>query len=229
MVVFQFLVLVIQQVQYSVDYLVVAGGGGSGKYFGGGGGGGGYRESSGVASGCYSVSPLGACVSALPVSVTTYPITVGGGGATAPGPSPGQGTSGSNSVFSSITSTGGGYGNGGLTPAQPSGGPGGSGGGGSAPCSPSNLGGRPGGTGNTPPVSPPQGNIRSYNYYSLLGWCWWGSNSNWCYKNWRHRCYYINFRKSNSLCWRWRRWTLWWCWSYTRSIGSFSLWNRWWL
>jgi hypothetical protein len=115
----------------TVDYLVVAGGGGSGKYYGGGGGGGGYRESSGVASGCYSVSPLGACVSALPVSVTTYPITVGGGGATAPGPSPGQGTSGSNSVFSSITSTGGGYGNGGLAPAQPSGGPGGSGGGGS--------------------------------------------------------------------------------------------------
>jgi hypothetical protein len=141
----------------TVDYLVVAGGGGSGTYFGGGGGGGGYRESSGVASGCYSVSPLGACVSALPVSVTTYPITVGGGGATAPSPSPGQGSSGSNSVFSTITSTGGGYGNGGLTPAQPSGGPGGSGGGGSAPCSPSNLGGRPGGTGNTPPTSPPQG------------------------------------------------------------------------
>jgi hypothetical protein len=142
----------------TVDYLVVAGGGGSGKYYGGGGGGGGYRESSGVASGCYSVSPLGACVSALPVSVTTYPITVGGGGATAPSPSPGQGTSGSNSVFSSITSTGGGYGNGGLASAQPSGGPGGSGGGGHAPCSPSPTGGRTGGTGNTPPTSPPQGN-----------------------------------------------------------------------
>jgi hypothetical protein len=142
----------------TVDYLVVAGGGGSGKYYGGGGGGGGYRESSGAASGCYSVSPLGACVSALPVSVTTYPITVGGGGATAPSPSPGQGTSGSNSVFSTITSTGGGYGNGGLTPAQPSGGPGGSGGGGQSPCSPSNVGGRTGGTGNTPPTSPPQGN-----------------------------------------------------------------------
>ena len=142
----------------TVDYLVVAGGGGSGKYYGGGGGGGGYRESSGVASGCYSVSPLGACVSALPVSVTTYPITVGGGGATAPSPSPGQGTSGSNSVFSSITSTGGGYGNGGLASAQPSGGPGGSGGGGHAPCSPSPTGGRTGGAGNTPPTSPPQGN-----------------------------------------------------------------------
>ena len=31
------------------------------------GAGGGYRESSGAASGCYSRSPLGACVSALPV------------------------------------------------------------------------------------------------------------------------------------------------------------------
>jgi hypothetical protein len=141
----------------NVDYLVVAGGGGSGKYYGGGGGGGGYRESSGTASGCYSVSPLGACVSALPVSVTTYPITVGGGGATAPSPSPGQGSSGSNSVFSTITSTGGGYGNGGLASAQPSGGPGGSGGGGHNPCSPSPTGGRTGGAGNTPPTSPPQG------------------------------------------------------------------------
>jgi hypothetical protein len=27
------------------------------------------------------VSPLGACVAALPVTATTYPITVGGGGA----------------------------------------------------------------------------------------------------------------------------------------------------
>ena len=139
----------------TVDYLVVAGGGGSGKYYGGGGGGGGYRESKNPAA-PWTASPLASATS-LPVSATTYPITVGGGGATAPSPSPGQGTSGSNSVFSSITSTGGGYGNGGPTPAQPSGGPGGSGGGGHSPCSPSNLGGRTGGTGNTPPVSPPQG------------------------------------------------------------------------
>jgi hypothetical protein len=73
----------------NVDYLVVAGGGGGGNWFyGGGGGAGGYRESSGAASGCYSVSPLGACVSALPVSVTTYPITVGGGGASGTPSSP---------------------------------------------------------------------------------------------------------------------------------------------
>jgi hypothetical protein len=64
----------------TVDYLVVAGGGGGGANRSGGGGAGGFRESSGVASGCYSVSPLGSGVSALPVSVTTYPITVGAGG-----------------------------------------------------------------------------------------------------------------------------------------------------
>src|SRR5210317_674734 len=71
----------------NVDYLVVAGGGAGGSNLasdagmGGGGGAGGFRESSGAASGCYSVSPLGACVPALPVSVTTYPVTVGAGGA----------------------------------------------------------------------------------------------------------------------------------------------------
>ena len=66
----------------TVDYMVIAGAGGGGGHQGGAGGGaGGYRESSGVASGCYTASPLGGCVSALPVSVQGYPITVGGGGA----------------------------------------------------------------------------------------------------------------------------------------------------
>ena len=53
------------------DYLVVAGGGGGGGAEGGGaGGGGGYRESPGTASGCYTVSPLGASPAvALPVSI----------------------------------------------------------------------------------------------------------------------------------------------------------------
>jgi len=123
----------------SVDYLVVAGGGGGGSDAGGGGGAGGYRESSGAASGCYTVSPLGACVAALPVSVTTYPVTVGGGG--------GSNTIGSNSIFSTITSAGGGTGNGSPPTTFRNGGSAG--------------GGRysdPGGTGNTPPVSPPQGN-----------------------------------------------------------------------
>ena len=141
----------------TVDYLVVAGGGGGGKGDGGGGGAGGWRASSGTASGCYSAAPtplaptLTACVSALPVSATSYPITVGSGGAGAPTPSSQPpGTSGSNSVFSTITSAGGGFGAGN---AGPSGANGGSGGGGAVPAPAS-----PGGSGNTPPVSPPQGN-----------------------------------------------------------------------
>jgi len=86
-----------------VDYLVVAGGGAGGSgaapaHSGGGGGAGGYRESSGTSTGCYSRSPLGACVSALPVSVTSYPVTVGAGGSPNPSASA-QGGDGSNSVF----------------------------------------------------------------------------------------------------------------------------------
>jgi len=139
----------------SIDYLVVAGGGGGGQSPGsvdsaGGGGAGGYRESSGAASGCYSVSPLGACVSALPVTAQGYPITIGGGGAGGGG----AGTNGSNSIFSSITSAGGG--GGGTYPSCIPGKNGGSGGGGSG-GNPDNAGASPGGTGNTPPVSPPQG------------------------------------------------------------------------
>jgi len=140
----------------SVDYLVVAGGGGGGTDQGGGAGAGGYRESSGTASGCYTVSPLGACVAALPVSATTYPVTVGAGGSGA-SLAPVLATQGSNSVFSTITSTGGGIG--GTYPTSPStnlnGGPGGSGGGGGG-CGTPAAGGT-GGTGNTPPVNPPQG------------------------------------------------------------------------
>jgi hypothetical protein len=132
----------------TVDYLVVAGGGSTGNDSSGGGGAGGYRESSGAASGCYSRSPLGACVSAIPVSVQGYPIAVGGGG-----PGPGE-NPGSNSSALGITSTGGGYGSGNSPNGDDSGGPGGSGGaarGNSIACT-------TGGSGNTPPVSPPQGN-----------------------------------------------------------------------
>jgi len=146
----------------TVDYMVVAGGGGGGKSGtsdpSGGGGAGGYRESSGAASGCYSRSPLGSGVSALPVSVSPYPVTVGGGGG---GSSsfPSKGSNGSNSVFSSITSAGGGggasgYGYGG-TESSRNGNPGGSGGG--AGYSGPGGGGGSVGSGNTPPVSPPQG------------------------------------------------------------------------
>jgi len=121
----------------TTDYLVVAGGGSGGNSEQeGGGGGGGFRISSGAASGCYSVSPLGSCVSALPVTVQGYPITVGAGGSV-------EGR-GSNSIFSTIISTGGGAGAPGPL------GPGGSGGG--------SGDNNPAGIGNTPPVSPPQGN-----------------------------------------------------------------------
>jgi hypothetical protein len=141
----------------TVDYLVVAGGGSGGfgvtSYQGGGGGGaGGYRESSGTASGSYTVSPLGSGVSALPVSVTGYPITVGAGGATSTQPS-NVTNQGSPSVFSTITSTAGG--GGGIYPAgDGNGNNGGSGGGGgSRNSSP----GAQAGTGNSPPVAPAQG------------------------------------------------------------------------
>jgi hypothetical protein len=131
----------------SVDYLVVAGGGGGGWCTGGGGGAGGFRE--GYNPGSYTASPL--ATTALPVSVTTYPITVGGGGTGAPSPG-NRGSSGSSSTFSTITSSGGG--GAGSRSAGPiySGLNGGSGGGGAGneTCG--------GGAGNTPPTSPPQGN-----------------------------------------------------------------------
>jgi len=136
----------------TVDYLIVAGGGGGGggdPHDGGGGGGaGGARMSSGAASGCYSASPLGSGVSALPVSAQTYPVTVGGGGALG---SPKEGSKGSDSTFSTITSAGGGAGDGFNNPASTDT-SGGSGGG-------SHQEGVGSGkfTGNTPPVSPPQG------------------------------------------------------------------------
>ena len=125
----------------TVDYLVVAGGGGSGAAENGcgagGGGAGGFRTN--------YPSPA---IAGLPVTATGYPITVGAGGpgSTPPGATPG--TRGSNSIFSTITSTGGGAGTYrcGSAPSRPGGSGGGSG------------FGAAGGTGNTPPVSPPQGN-----------------------------------------------------------------------
>ena len=130
-----------------VDYLVVAGGGSGGAINSGAGGAGGYRESSGTATGCYTASPLGACVSALSVSAQGYPITIGAGGASVNCQNC-QGNDGSNSVFSTITSTGGG--GGGSNGSLKNGRPGGSGG--------SATDGGSGGSGNTPPTSPPQGN-----------------------------------------------------------------------
>ena len=134
----------------TIEYMVVGGGGGGGgTAAGGGGGAGGYRESSGSTAGCYSVSPLGGCVSALAASVATFPITIGAGGS---GGSGAVGSSGSVSTFSSISSAGGGGGANFSTNPAGTGGSGG-GGGGRPPCASAT-----GAAGNTPPVSPPQGN-----------------------------------------------------------------------
>jgi len=129
----------------NVDYLVIAGGaGGGGGNGGGGGGAGGYR----------TTFPSPSCnAGAFPIARTSYPISVGGGGTATPS------APGSNSVFSTITSAGGGLGGKSSHPTRPTpgngGGPGGSGGGaGGSPLNP----GYSGGSGNTPPVSPPQGN-----------------------------------------------------------------------
>jgi len=151
----------------SVEYLVVAGGGAGGTDIGGGGGAGGFRQN--------YPSPTTA---GLPVTAITYPITVGAGGAAfAAHPrqayTPGvdaMGNSGSNSIFSTITSAGGGGGgsyNGGapLIPGVQSqatpGKNGGSGGGQGVDSFGSDVRTEPGtfgGAGNTPPVSPSQGN-----------------------------------------------------------------------
>jgi hypothetical protein len=90
----------------NVEYLVVAGGGG-GSVPHGGGGAGGYRcsvtgESSGGGASAESKLSL--------TSGTSYTVTVGAGGAGAGAGTVGFGTSGGNSVFGSITSTGGGAG-----------------------------------------------------------------------------------------------------------------------
>ena len=137
----------------TVSYMVVAGGGGGANNRGGGGAGGGFREGK-ASSDCYTASPLNA-PAGLPVTATAFPITVGGGGAGTPESNSGfLGTPGSNSIFSTITSTGGGGGGTGKNTPSRTGLTGGSGGGGGS----GNDVGGPGGSGNTPPVSPPQGN-----------------------------------------------------------------------
>jgi len=154
----------------TVSYMVVAGGGGGGKDRAGGGGAGGFRESK-ASTDSYTASPLNATSGPtynLPVSAQTYPITVGAGGAgvASPGSAVAGACSGSNSVFSTITSAGGGYGGSGPGPKS-AGANGGSGGGSDAygyPSSPSNMAA---GSGNTPPVSPPQGNNGSLGFYNF--------------------------------------------------------------
>jgi hypothetical protein len=101
----------------NADYVVVAGGGGGGRRWdsnepgGGGGGAGGFRTSIGG--------------TALSLLKTSYTVTVGAGGSGGNTGNPGNGYKGSNSVFSTISATGGGYGGGYLN----SGGTGGSAGG----------------------------------------------------------------------------------------------------
>ena len=127
----------------AVDYLVIAGGGGGGGNGGAGGGAGGYRE----ATTTYSPVPARAIGVAMPVSVTGYPISIGGGGSK--GSFPTCAVQGGSSSFNTITSAGGGFGKTNNTPPW-SGGSGGSGGGSRAVTA--------GGVGDTPPVTPPQGN-----------------------------------------------------------------------
>ena len=110
--------------KYQVQFLVVAGGGAGGRatnYGGGGGGAGGFR----------TICSKTFCVTAG----DSIPITVGGGGAQ-PNNNPVVDAKGSDAVFSTITSTGGGAGgnknnrpNGPNLPCQATGGAGGSGGG----------------------------------------------------------------------------------------------------
>lgn len=140
----------------SVDYLVVAGGGGGGHIgaaqgAGAGGGAGGFRQS--------FPNPA---TGGFPVSVTSYPITVGGGGTGGVFPPSSNGGDGSNSVFSTITSTGGGGGGESVNSTPISGNNGGSGGGGGSGVSVT----CPGGSGNTPSVSPSQGNNGGNGFFA---------------------------------------------------------------
>jgi len=125
----------------NLDYLVVAGGGAG---YGGGGGAGGVRFYASPDITSYPASPRNG-PAALTATVTSYPITVGGGGGESPGPNYNTpGSKGSDSTFSTITSHGGGTGGNSN---------GGSGGGGHQ----ATPGTGTQGNGNTPPVSPSQG------------------------------------------------------------------------
>ena len=148
----------------TVDYLVVAGagGGGPGCGAGAGGGAGGMRASATTYTNAGPSSPRTCGVAGLPVTATAYPITVGAGG---PGGSgfPGIAASDGNpSVFSTITSTGGGKGGSGESGIGRPGNPGGSGGGAAR------TSGTPG-SGNTPPTSPSQGSNGGSDSTGLAG------------------------------------------------------------
>jgi hypothetical protein len=136
-----------------IDYLVVAGGGAGGTTAAGSGGGaGGFRMSNEYALPGPATSPI-ASPTGLAVSVTGYPIQIGGGGTPTTYPPTQDSVSGTPSIFSTITSAGGG---GGVNSPNKVGVDGGSGSGGKgAPAHPG--AGFVGGAGNTPPVVPSQG------------------------------------------------------------------------
>jgi hypothetical protein len=150
-----------------LDYVVVGGGGAaslSGGDAAGGGGGGGFRyflNTTCAPTACAPGAPLNGYGSPSPsgtqitATATSFPVTVGAGGAgSANSPSGPYGTSGSNTIFSTVTSAGGGFGAVPLGPCSQAGKPGGSGGGGGGGGGTNNAGG----TGNQPPVTPSQGN-----------------------------------------------------------------------
>jgi hypothetical protein len=114
----------IPQTELTCDYLVIAGGGGGGAHNAGGGGAGGFRSTVTQTGGNPAGVNLETALSLI--SGTAYTVSIGAGGA---GGDNARGASGSNSVFSTITSVGG-AGGGGNNSGQP---PvtGGSGGGGS--------------------------------------------------------------------------------------------------
>jgi hypothetical protein len=129
----------------TASYLVVAGGGGGS---GGNGAGSNNNGAGGAGAGGFRTGTAS-------LNLTqSYTVTVGAGGVGGTGDgSPDTGTNGSDSIFSSITSTGGGRGGSrgavGQTGGSGSGGAGGNG---------SNRGAIAGGAGNTPSTSPSQGN-----------------------------------------------------------------------
>ena len=148
-----------------VDYLIVAGGGGGGGQIpgdgGGGAGAGGFRSS--ITTVPTGAPPLSNPV-AMPVSATAYPITVGAGGTggvaccTSPTLTAANGTPGNNSIFNTITSSGGGAGEGANRTNSPvTVGRGGSGGGAHQGWACQPYPSTVGFPGNFPSVSPPQG------------------------------------------------------------------------
>ena len=137
----------------TVGYLVVGGGGGGQSTRGGGGGAGGFREGRNAPIDNFTASPLvaNAPTNAVTVTAQAYPITVGAGGAGGIHSPATNSVNGSNSIFSTITATGGGRGGGPIGGGCLAGGDGGSGGGSYNP-------GTAVGPGNNPPTTPAQGN-----------------------------------------------------------------------